>query len=102
MKHSSRLGLLARMDDATAASALAGLTVKLNSINALMRQSPTYDQSKEMSRYQQLALNISVRVYFRDLHSPCQRATLREHARTAALAPAQGHGAERLQPRRTR
>jgi IS30 family transposase len=47
----SRLMLLARMVDATAASALAGFTVKLNSIAAPMRQSLTYDQGKEMSRH---------------------------------------------------
>jgi transposase, IS30 family len=50
VERSSRLVLLARMEDATAASALAGFTVKLNSIAAPMRQSFTYDQGKEMSR----------------------------------------------------
>ena len=63
------------MEDATAASALAGFTVKLNSIAAPMRQSLTYDQGKEMSRHQQLALDTGVRVYFCDPHSPWQRGT---------------------------
>ena len=40
-----------------------------------MRQSFTYDQGKEMSRHQQLALNTGVRVYFCDPHSPWQRGT---------------------------
>ena len=75
VERSSRLVLLARMEDATAASALAGFTVKLNSIAAPMRQSFTYDQGKEMSRHQQLALNTGVRVYFCDPHSPWQRGT---------------------------
>ena len=75
VERSSRLVLLARMEDATAASALAGFTVKLNSIAAPMRQSLTYDQGKEMSRHQQLALNTGVRVYFCDPHSPWQRGT---------------------------
>jgi IS30 family transposase len=75
VERSSRLVLLARMEDATAASALAAFTVKLNSIAAPMRQSLTYDQGKEMSRHQQLALNTGVRVYFCDPHSPWQRGT---------------------------
>jgi transposase, IS30 family len=75
VERSSRLVLLARMEDATAASALAGFTVKLNSIAAPMRHSLTYDQGKEMSRHQQLALNTGVRVYFCDPHSPWQRGT---------------------------
>jgi IS30 family transposase len=75
VERSSRLVLLARMEDATAASALAGFTVKLNSIAAPMRHSFTYDQGKEMSRHQQLALNTGVRVYFCDPHSPWQRGT---------------------------
>ena len=37
----------ARMENATAASALAGFTAKLNAISAPLRQSLTYDQSKE-------------------------------------------------------
>ena len=75
VERSSRLVLLARMEDATAASALAGFTVKLNSIAVPMRHSFTYDQGKEMSRHQQLALNTGVRVYFCDPHSPWQRGT---------------------------
>ncbi|MEO7129261.1 MAG: IS30 family transposase, partial [Rhodoferax sp.] len=75
VERSSRLVLLARMEDATAASALAGFTVKLNSIAAPMRHSFTYDQGREMSRHQQLAVNTGVRVYFCDPHSPWQRGT---------------------------
>jgi len=51
VERTSRLVLLARMDDATAASALAGFSAKLNSIAAPLRQSFTYDQGKEMSRH---------------------------------------------------
>lgn len=75
VERSSRLVLLARMEDATAASALAGFTVKLNSIAAPMRQSLTYDQGKEMARHADLAANTGVRVYFCDPHSPWQRGT---------------------------
>ena len=75
VERTSRLVLLARMEDATAASALAGFTVKLNSIAAPMRQSLTYDQGKELSRHAELAAATGVRVYFCDPHSPWQRGT---------------------------
>ena len=75
VERSTRLVLLAKMEDATAASALAGFTAKLNSIAEPMRRSLTYDQGKEMSRHQQLELNTGVKVYFCDPHSPWQRGT---------------------------
>ena len=46
VERTSRLVLLARMEDATAASALANFTAKLNAISAPLRQSLTYDQGK--------------------------------------------------------
>ena len=75
VERSSRLVLLARMEDATAAAALAGFTAKLNSIAAPMRQTLTYDQGKEMTRHAQLTARTGVRVYFCDPHSPWQRGT---------------------------
>ena len=54
VERSSLLVLLAKMDDATAASALTGYTRKLNSIAGPMRQSLTYDQGKEMARHAEL------------------------------------------------
>lgn len=75
VERSSNLVLLAKMDDATAASALKAFTAKLNAIAAPMRHSLTYDQGKEMSRHQELAANTGVNVYFCDPHSPWQRGT---------------------------
>ena len=75
VERTSRLVLLARMEDATAASALAGFTAKLNSIAAPLRQSFTYDQGKEMSRHQELSAATGVKIYFCDPHSPWQRGT---------------------------
>ncbi|MGF6812439.1 IS30 family transposase [Paraburkholderia sp. Clong3] len=75
VERSSRLVLLAKMNDATAASALAGFSAKLNSIAAPMRQSLTYDQGKEMARHTELTAATGVRVYFCDPHSPWQRGT---------------------------
>jgi IS30 family transposase len=75
VERSSRLVLLARMQDATAESALAGFTVKLRSIAEPMRLSLTYDQGKEMMRHAELAARTGMRVYFCDPHSPWQRPT---------------------------
>ena len=75
VERTSRLVLLAKMDDATAASALAGFSAKLNSIATPMRQSMTYDQGREMSRHADLTAQTGVKVYFCDPHSPWQRGT---------------------------
>src|SRR5258708_4381196 len=75
VERTSRLVLLAKMEAATAASALAGFTAKLNSIAAPLRQSFTYDQGKEMTRHQDLSAATGVKVYFCDPHSPWQSGT---------------------------
>ena len=75
VERTSRLMLLAKMDDATAASALAGFSVKLNSIAAPLRKSFTYDQGKEMSRQVDLAAQTGLKVYFCVPHSSWQRGT---------------------------
>lgn len=71
----SRAVLLAKMPDATAASALAAFTTKLQSLVAPLRQTMTYDQGREMSRHADLTAATGVRVYFCDPHSPWQRGT---------------------------
>jgi IS30 family transposase len=75
VERTSRLVLLAKMQDATAASALAGFSSKLNSIVAPLRQSFTYDQGREMTRHAELTAQTGVKVYFCDPHSPWQRGT---------------------------
>jgi IS30 family transposase len=55
VERTSRLVLLAKMHDATAESALAGFSAKLNLIPEYLRQSFTYDQGRELSRHQELA-----------------------------------------------
>ena len=75
VERSTRLVLLAKMADATAASALAGFCAKLNSIAAPMRHSLTYDQGKEMTQHGDLTTQTGVTVYFCDPHSPWQRGT---------------------------
>jgi IS30 family transposase len=75
VERSTRLVLLAKMPDATAESALAAFTAKLNQIAAPLRQTLTYDQGREMARHRELARNTNIRVYFCDPHSPWQRGT---------------------------
>jgi IS30 family transposase len=76
VERTTRLVLLAKMPDATAASALAAFTTKLRSIaEPILRQTLTYDQGKEMARHQELTANTGVNVYFCDPHSPWQRGT---------------------------
>lgn len=75
VERTSRLVLLAKMDDATAAAALAGFSAKLNSIATPLRHSLTYDQGKELARHKDLTAATGVKVYFCDPHSPWQRGT---------------------------
>ena len=65
--------VLAKMEDASAASALDGFSQVLNRIEAQKRLSLTYDQGKEMASHMQLTEATGVKVYFADPHSPWQR-----------------------------
>ena len=75
VERTSRLVLLAKMDDATAESALKAFSAKLNAIAAPLRQTLTYDQGREMAGHQALTERTGVKVYFCDPHSPWQRGT---------------------------
>lgn len=65
--------VLAKMEKATAESAVNGFSHVLNRIEAQKRLSMTYDQGREMARHAQLTENTGVKVYFADPHSPWQR-----------------------------
>jgi transposase, IS30 family len=71
----SRLVLLAKMDEATAAAALDGDTRKLNGIAAPRRPSLTDDQGQAMARPAELTARTGVKVYGCDPHSPWQRGS---------------------------
>ena len=75
VERSTRLLILARMPDASAASALAGFSAALQRVTPLLRKTFTYDQGREMSSHRQLAEQTGVQVYFCDPHSPWQRGT---------------------------
>ena len=75
VERSSRMVLLCKMPDASAESALAAFTAKLNQIAAPLRQTLTYDQGKEMAYHRELAKRTNIKVYFCDPHSPWQRGS---------------------------
>ena len=75
VERSTRLLILARMPDASAASGLAGFSAALQRVTPLLRKTFTYDQGREMSSHRQLAEQTGVQVYFCDPHSPWQRGT---------------------------
>ena len=70
VERSTRLLILARMPDASAASALAGFSAALEGVTPPLRKTFTYDQGREMSPHRQLADQTGVQVYFCDPHSP--------------------------------
>jgi IS30 family transposase len=75
VERTTGLVLLAKMKDATAASALEAFTLKLRSIAAPLRKTLTYDQGREMARHTELSALTGIMVYFCDPHSPWQRGT---------------------------
>ena len=75
VERSSRLVMLVRMENASAAAALEGFSRALNGIPEPMRKTLTYDQGKEMSEHKQLSERTGVAVFFADPHSPWQRGS---------------------------
>ena len=75
IERTSRVVMLARMDDATAEGCLAAFTKALNRVPDAMRKTLTYDQGKEMARHKDLTVATGVAVYFADPHSPWQRGS---------------------------
>jgi transposase, IS30 family len=75
VERSTRLVLLAKMQDSTAGAALKAFSTKLNSISRPLRQTLTYDQGSEMAMHALLTARTGVKVYFCDPHSPWQRGT---------------------------
>ena len=75
LERSSRLVMLIKLTDATAASALEGFTAKLRSIAEPVRQTLTYDRGREMARHAGLTANTGVMVYFCNPHSSWQRGS---------------------------
>ena len=75
VERSSRLVLLACLDNASAPAALEGFSRVLNGVPEPMRKTLTYDQGKEMSEHKRLTEMTGVAVFFADPHSPWQRGS---------------------------
>jgi IS30 family transposase len=75
VERSSRLVVLAQVDNSSAPAALEGFSRVLNGVDASMRLSMTYDQGKEMSEHKALTERTGVAVFFADPHSPWQRGS---------------------------
>ena len=73
VERSTLFTVLARMDTASAESAVKGFGQVLNRIDAQQRLSLTYDRGREMATHQRLSEATGVKVYFADPHSPWQR-----------------------------
>ena len=73
VERSTLFTVLAKMEKATAESAVAGFSHVLNRIEAQKRLSMAYDQGREMARHVELTENTGVKVYFADPHSPWLR-----------------------------
>ena len=79
VERTSGLTLLAKIADATATSALAGVSSELNSIAAPMHRSMTCAKAKDLSRRRGLTTRTGVAVYFCAPHSTCQGGTYENH-----------------------
>lgn len=73
MERTTLFTMLAKMESATAASAVNGFSHVLNRIEGQKRLSMTYDQWREMARHVELTKSTGIKVYFADPHSPWQR-----------------------------
>ena len=65
--------ILAKMNDATATSAVEGFSSALNRMPLAARKSMTYDQGREMAKHAKITQDTGVAIYFCDPHSPWQR-----------------------------
>ena len=76
VERKTRFVLLAKMQDATAQSALTAFTEQLNRIHPAMRKTLTYDQGAEMAKHKELTARTGMQVYFADPHSPWQKGAI--------------------------
>ena len=75
VERKSRFVVLVKLPDSTAASVLQGFSDAFERIPAVIRESMTYDQGKEMACHEALSERIKLDIYFCDPHSPWQRGS---------------------------
>lgn len=74
-ERTTRLVILARMEETEAVSARAGFTRKLRHVPTLLRKTLTDDRGNEMAEHERLAQRLAIQVFVADPHSPWQRGT---------------------------
>jgi transposase, IS30 family len=75
VERTTRYTFLCHLPEKDAGSVREAFERKLAPLPALLRQSLTYDQGKEMAEHQTLAANLKLKVFFCHAHSPWERAT---------------------------
>ncbi len=90
--------ILAKMNDATATSAVEGFSAALNRMPLAVRKSMTYDQGREMARHAEITQKTGCGDLLLRPTQPLAARQQREHQRTDPPVPAQGHGLVGVQP----
>lgn len=76
VERSTRYALLLHLpENHTAEAVQNAIVAKMSQLPALLRQTLTWDQGKEMSNHAQIAEALDLEIYFCDPHSPWQRGT---------------------------
>ncbi|CAM0554841.1 hypothetical protein EHLJMEHL_00428 [Vreelandella titanicae] len=78
--------ILAKMDDATATSTVAGFSAALNRMPTAAQKSMTYDQGREMAQHAKITQEKGVAIYFCDPHSLWQRGAKRMTAPSISMS----------------
>ena len=75
VERKSRFVVLVQLKNATAEAVLQGFSEAFKRIPAVIRESMTYDQCKEMACHEALSEQLKLDIYFCDPHSPWQRGS---------------------------
>ncbi len=76
VERTTRFTMLLHLPDGHGADAVQEAVVaKMATLPAILRQTLTWDQGKEMANHVQIAAATDLDIYFCDLHSPWQRGT---------------------------